>query len=188
MDPLSFISTSSRPCHSPSDLCVEDSEGNDDFKVDFRCPFCSEDYDVVSLCCHIHDHHPLQVKIGRKRRIKKGGSSSTFSILRKELLEGVLQSLLGGTLYIASSHSEADPLLSSFMFNPVVADESVSVPPCPSVEDALVKESSKDDFLERKPQQVQLLEENQVKKARRSDFVKGLLMSTILEDKFSLNL
>ncbi|KAL5158107.1 Protein DEHYDRATION-INDUCED 19 7 [Glycine soja] len=120
--------------------------------------------------------------VQRKRRVRKGGSASTISILRKELQEGALQSLLGGSSYLASSNSEPDPLLSSFMFNPVVADESVSATP-PSTEDALVKESSKDDFLKRKPQQLQLSEEDQVEKARRFEFVQGLLMSTILDDK-----
>ena len=71
------------------------------------------DYDVVSLCFHIDDHHPVQAKIGvcpicwkkvgldlvrhittqhgnflrvqRKRRVRKVGSGSTMSILRKEL-------------------------------------------------------------------------------------------------------
>ncbi|KAK7303727.1 hypothetical protein RJT34_14640 [Clitoria ternatea] len=252
MDSDSWISnrssTSSRRYLSRSDLCVDDGEGGDDLRAEFLCPFCAADYDVVSLCCHIDQDHPLQAKNGvcpvcgkkvgvdlvghittqhgnflrisfllvglvvffyvvvlgvssiplfkvrnyvpRKRRVRKGGSGSTFSILRRELREGALQSLLGGSSYIASSNSEPDPLLSSFMFNPVVADESVSVPPCPSIEDALVKESSKDDFLEsltmvygyRKPQQLQLSKEDQVEKARRFDFVQGLLMSTILDD------
>jgi len=35
----------------------------------------------------------------------------------------------------------------------------------------------------RKPQQLQLSEEDQVEKARRFEFVQGLLMSTILDDK-----
>ncbi|TKY72542.1 DEHYDRATION-INDUCED 19-like 7 [Spatholobus suberectus] len=214
MDSDSWISTrlssSSRRYHSRSDLHVEESEGNDDFRAEFLCPFCAEDYDVVSLCCHIDDHHPLQAKNGvcpicgkkvgmdlvghittqhgnflrvqRRRRVRRGGSASTFSILRKELPEGALQSLLGGSSYIASSNTEPDPLLLSFMFNPVVTDESVSAPPRPSIEDALVKESSKDGFLERKPQQLQLSEEDQVEKARRFEFVQGLLMSTILDD------
>ncbi|KAH1209095.1 Protein DEHYDRATION-INDUCED 19 7 [Glycine max] len=235
MDSDSWISTrlssSSRRHHYRSDLYAEESEGNDDFRAEFLCPFCAEDYDVVSLCCHIDDHHPIQAKNGvcpicgkkvgvdlvghfttqhgnflrisflqvglflmllllvflflstsRKRRVRKGGSASTISILRKELQEGALQSLLGGSSYLASSNSEPDPLLSSFMFNPVVADESVSATP-PSTEDALVKESSKDDFLKRKPQQLQLSEEDQVEKARRFEFVQGLLMSTILDDK-----
>lgn len=87
--------------------------------------------------------------VQRKRRVKKGSPGSTLSMLRKELREGALQSLLGGSSYMASSNSEPDPLLSSFIFNPVLADESLSARPCPSIETAPVKESSKDDFLER---------------------------------------
>ncbi|KAE9591658.1 putative protein dehydration-induced 19 [Lupinus albus] len=118
--------------------------------------------------------------VQRKRRVRKGVSGSTFSILRKELREGALQSLLGGSSYMASPNSEPDPLLSSFIFNPTAVDESSSAQPCPSVGATLAKESSKGNFLERKPQQ--LSEKDQEEKARRFEFVQGLLMSTILDD------
>ncbi|ESW10952.1 hypothetical protein PHAVU_009G252700 [Phaseolus vulgaris] len=205
------ISNSSRRYHSRSDLYMEESEGNDDFRAEYLCPFCAEDYDVVSLCCHIDDHHPIQAKNGvcpvcgkkvgvdlvghittqhgsflrvqRKRRVRKGGSGSTITMLRRELREGALQSLLGGSTFIGSSNSEPDPLLSSFMFSPLVADESSSATPPASIQGALVKEISKDYFLERKPKQLQLSEEDKVENARRFEFVQGLLLSTILEDK-----
>ncbi|KAL2341717.1 hypothetical protein Fmac_009657 [Flemingia macrophylla] len=203
-------SDSTRRYFSRSDLLVEEIDGGDDFRTEFLCPFCAEDYDVVSLCCHIDDHHPIQSKNGvcpicgkkvgvdlvghvttqhgnflrvqRKRRVRKGGSTSPISILRKELREGALHSILGGSSCIVPSVSEPDPLLSLFMSNPVVADESVTVPSCPSIEEAPVKESSKDGFLEKNPLQLQMSEEDQVEKARRFDFVQGLLMSTILDD------
>lgn len=61
----------------------------------------------------------------RKRRSRKGGPYSTLSLLRKELREGNLQSLLGGSSYIvSSSNAAADPLLSSFILP--VADEFAS--------------------------------------------------------------
>ncbi|XLR18869.1 hypothetical protein HN51_065553 [Arachis hypogaea] len=219
------LSTASRRYYSRSDLYVggvhEDSDGGggggggggDDFRAEFLCPFCADEYDVVGLCCHIDEDHPREAKNGvcpvcakkvgmdlvghittqhgnflrisfslRKRRLRKGSSSSTFSILRKELREGALQSLLGGSSFISSSNSEPDPLLSSFIFNPVLSDESESAQPCPSIEAALVKESSNKSSLERKPQQVQLSDEDKVEKARRFEFVQGLLMSTILDD------
>ncbi|KAL1359090.1 protein DEHYDRATION-INDUCED 19 homolog 7 [Arachis hypogaea] len=216
------LSTASRRYYSRSDLYVggvhEDSDGGggggggggDDFRAEFLCPFCADEYDVVGLCCHIDEDHPREAKNGvcpvcakkvgmdlvghittqhgnflrvqRKRRLRKGSSSSTFSILRKELREGALQSLLGGSSFISSSNSEPDPLLSSFIFNPVLSDESESAQPCPSIEAALVKESSNKSSLERKPQQVQLSAEDKVEKARRFEFVQGLLMSTILDD------
>lgn len=70
-------------------------------------------------------------------------------MLRKELREGALQSLLGGSSYMGTPNCEPDPLLSSFIFDPVVVDESASPQPCPSIEATLAKESSKDNFLER---------------------------------------
>lgn len=61
----------------------------------------------------------------RKRRSRKGAPYSTLSLLRKELREGNLQSLLGGSSYIvSSSNAAADPLLSSFILP--VADEFAS--------------------------------------------------------------
>ena len=52
----------------------------------------------------------------RKRKSRKGGSYSTLSLLRKELREGNLQSLFGGSSCIVSSSNAApDPLLSSFI-------------------------------------------------------------------------
>lgn len=52
----------------------------------------------------------------RKRKSRKGGSYSTLSLLRKELREGNLQSLFGGSPCIVSSSNAApDPLLSSFI-------------------------------------------------------------------------
>ncbi|OIV95913.1 hypothetical protein TanjilG_27017 [Lupinus angustifolius] len=205
------LSNSSRRYHSRSDLYLgghEDLDGGDDLRAEFLCPFCAEDYDVVGLCFHIDEDHPLEAKNGvcpvcgkkvgmdlvshitmqhgnflkvqRKRRVRKGGSSSTFSILRRELREGSLQSLLGGSSYTASPNSEPDPLLSSFIFNPTAVDESSSAQPCPSVEATLAKESSKDNFLERKTEQ--LSDKDQEEKARRLEFVQGLLLSTILDD------
>lgn len=43
---------------------MEESEGNDDLRAEYLCPYCAEDYDVVSLCCHIDEHHPIQAKNG----------------------------------------------------------------------------------------------------------------------------
>lgn len=38
--------------------------GGDDLRAEYLCPFCAEDYDVVSLCCHIDEEHPLQANTG----------------------------------------------------------------------------------------------------------------------------
>ncbi|RWW41046.1 hypothetical protein BHE74_00053487 [Ensete ventricosum] len=38
--------------------------GEDDPRAEFPCPFCSEDFDIVGLCCHIDDEHPVEAKNG----------------------------------------------------------------------------------------------------------------------------
>ncbi|KAK2419044.1 Drought-responsive family protein [Trifolium repens] len=130
-----------------NDIVVDD---DDDVKEEFLCPFCSDYFDIVGLCCHIDEEHPVEAKNGvcpvcalrvgvdmvahialqhgsilkiqRKRKSRKGGSYSTLSLLRKELRDGNLQSLLGGSSCIMSSSNAApDPLLSSFILP--VADE-----------------------------------------------------------------
>ncbi|XP_054785794.1 protein DEHYDRATION-INDUCED 19 homolog 4-like [Prosopis cineraria] len=204
------LSTSSRRYQSRSDHpClggIDDTDGDDDFRAEYLCPFCGDEYDVLGLCCHIDEEHPVEANTGicpvcakkvgmdlvghitmqhrnflkahHKRRYRRGGSGSAFSLLRK----GALQSLFGGSSYAAPSNSTPDPLLSSFIHNSVVADESLSLMSCPSVEANPVRDGSKDDLLERKPQESQSSEEDKMEKARRYEFIQGLLSSTILED------
>ncbi|CDY24667.1 BnaA05g30660D [Brassica napus] len=65
----SVFSSSSRRCQqSRSDLYIgggyEDLEGEDDLKSEFICPFCAEVFDIVGLCCHIDEEHPVEAKNG----------------------------------------------------------------------------------------------------------------------------
>lgn len=39
-------------------------EGDDDIREEFPCPFCAEYFDIVGLCCHIDDEHPIEAKNG----------------------------------------------------------------------------------------------------------------------------
>ncbi|KAJ4825356.1 hypothetical protein Tsubulata_046195 [Turnera subulata] len=144
------------------------------------CPVCTKKVgmDIVG---HITTQHGSFFKVQRKRRLRKGGSISAFSMLRKELRDGSLQSLLGGSSGLVSSNTEPDPLLSSFIFSPPGLEEPLSAPP-PSVEDSLVKGSTKEEFLERKVEQSLLSHKDQEEKTRKCEFVQGLLLSTILDD------
>lgn len=207
----SRLSTFSRRYQSRSDL-YEETDVDEDLKTEFLCPFCAEDFDVVGLCCHIDEEHPVEAKNGvcpvcakrvgmdivghitmqhgnffkvqRKRRLRKGGSNSAFSLLRKELREGSLQSLLGGSsCLVSSSNTEPDPLLSSFIFNPPALDEPLSIQPLSSVEVGSVKGSTTEEFRERNVQQPLLSDKDQEEKSRRCKFVQGLLLSTILDDE-----
>ncbi|CAE6140912.1 unnamed protein product [Arabidopsis arenosa] len=49
-----------------SGSCIEfeDVEGDDEMAVDYPCPFCSDDYDLVELCHHIDEEHQLDANNG----------------------------------------------------------------------------------------------------------------------------
>ncbi|KAJ9699706.1 hypothetical protein PVL29_005533 [Vitis rotundifolia] len=162
--PFNFLSISSKPsklspvpCNFMAFICM----------IMMKMLYCSLTNDYVQ----------------RRRRFRRGGSNSTFSILRKELRDGNLQSIFGGSSRIvSSSNSEPDPLLSSFMYNAPVVDEPVVVQRDSSAEASVVKENSDEGFSERNIQKPQLSDKEQEEKARRCEFVQGLLLSTFLED------
>ncbi|XP_019242418.1 PREDICTED: protein DEHYDRATION-INDUCED 19 homolog 3-like [Nicotiana attenuata] len=186
----------------------EEIEVDDDIREEFPCCFCSEYFDIVGLCCHIDDEHPVEAKNGvcpvcamrvgvdmvahitlqhgnifkmqRKRKSRRAGSHSTLSLLRKELREGNLQSLFGGSSCIVSSTSAApDPLLSSFILP--MTDDFKSAQTHSPAETISAKKSSIVTAFERKVQPP-LSIKDQEEKAKRSEFVQGLLLSTILDD------
>ncbi|KAL3814643.1 hypothetical protein ACJIZ3_015911 [Penstemon smallii] len=196
----------------------EEMDMEDDIiREEYPCPFCSEYFDIVGLCCHIDDEHPVEAKNGvcpvcamrvgvdmvahitsqhgnifkisfyiilyyiqRKRKARKAGSHSTLSLLRRELREGNLHSLFGGSSCIVSSSNAApDPLLSSFIL-PMVEDYE-SAPSPSSADSVLVKKSTTDAISERKVQQAPMSIKDQEEKTKRCNFVQGLLLSTMLD-------
>ncbi|KAJ4839497.1 hypothetical protein Tsubulata_027901 [Turnera subulata] len=187
----------------------EEFDGDDDIREEFPCPFCSEYFDIVGLCCHIDDEHPVEAKNGvcpvcamrvgvdmvahitlqhgnifkmqRKRKSRRGGPHSTLSLLRKELREGNLQSLFGGSSCIVSSSNAApDPLLSSFILP--MADDFISSHPSTSTETSSAKKSSNENVSERNTKSPPLSVKDKEEKTKRSAFVQELLLSTILDD------
>ncbi|KAH8490793.1 hypothetical protein POPTR_013G011200v4 [Populus trichocarpa] len=196
---------------SRSDMFMgfEEIDGDDDIREEFPCPFCSEYFDIVGLCCHIDDEHPVESKNGvcpvcamrvgvdmvahitlqhgnifkmqRKRKSRRGGPHSTLSLLRKELREGNLQSLLGGSSCIVSSSNAApDPLLSSFIL-PMVDDFTSSQPSFLS-ETSSAKKGTDGNVSERNRKSPPMSIKDKEEKAKRSEFVQGLLLSTIPDD------
>jgi len=182
---------------------------DDDIREEYPCPFCTEYFDIVGLCCHIDEEHPIEAKNGvcpvcamrvgvdmvahitlqhgsifkmqRKRKSRKGSSYSTLSMLRRELREGNLQSLFGGSSCVVSSSNAApDPLLSSFIL-PMV-EEYDNVPSHSSPESLSVKKNTSASNSERKVEEAPMSIKDKEEKAKKSDFVQGLLLSTMLDD------
>ncbi|XP_057502517.1 protein DEHYDRATION-INDUCED 19 homolog 3-like [Actinidia eriantha] len=190
----------------------EEIDGDDDVREEFPCPFCAEYFDIFALCCHIDDEHPVEAtngvcpvcatrvgvdmvahitlqhgnifKMQRKRKCRKGGSHSTLSLLRRELREGNLQSLFGGSSCIVSTTNAApDPLLSSFILP--MAEDFGSTQTHSSAETVPVKKRTNEHVSIRSVQSSPLSIKDRKEKARRSEFVQGLLLSTILDDNYS---
>lgn len=210
----SRFSTSSRRFQSRSEIYLggdDTVEVEDDYKQEFLCPFCADEFDIVGLCCHVDEEHPVELKQGvcpicakrvgmdmvshftmqhgnilkvqRRRRSRRGGSSSMFSMLRKELKDASRQSLFGGHSYtFTSSNPDPDPLLSSLVYSSPVVEEPEGFEPDSSVESKLIKLSA-DDSVVKRVEQPQLSEKDQEEKARKFAFVQGLLLSTILDDQ-----
>lgn len=193
---------------SRSDMFVgfDDIDGDYDIREEFPCPFCSEFFDIVGLCCHIDDEHPLEAKNGvcpvcsmrvgvdmvahitlhhgnifkRKRKSRKGGSHSTLSLLKRELREGTLQSLLGGSSNMLSSSTlAADPLLSSFI-SPVAGNTSGSQAPL-HVEANTTKKALDENVPESAGQASPLSDKDREERVKRREFVTELLWSTFID-------
>lgn len=193
-------------------LGFEDIDGGEvEPQTEFPCPFCSEDFDIVTLCCHIDDEHPLEAnngvcpvcatkvgmdlvshitmqhrnffKMQRRRRFRRGssGAHSTLSLLRKELRDGNLQALLGGSSYmVPPSNAAPDPFLSSLIYAIPSEDSSKNTQP-ESMDDVnLVNKDLDDKVLE--SAEPPLSDKDQKERACRSEFVQGLLLSTIFVD------
>lgn len=193
-------------------LGLEDTDGGeDDSRAEFPCPFCFEDFDLVGLCCHLDDEHPMEVKneivcpicaarvamdivghitvqhgnffkMQHERRLSKGSSRShsTLSFLRKELQDANLRFSCGGSSYtLASSNAAPDPLLSSFIFSLPEVEPSKDVQAVISDEESTVDEIS-DDKVENSAKPTLSYQDEE--RARRSEFVRELVLSTIFDD------
>lgn len=206
------LTSSSKYDQSYSDD-YDDYEEIDDIEVevDYPCPFCSEDFDIVGLCCHIEEEHfdeskrgvcPMcgagvgadlvehiafqhenLYKSGNKTGHSHGDSQSTLALLRKEMLERSLKSILGSSSSVVSSSDAAvDQLLTSFVCSYSTPPGAESTP-LRSLADASVKEEVKDmDTLERGIKNCIISEEKQEEQAQRCKFVQSIVFSAMLDD------
>ncbi|XP_021889225.1 protein DEHYDRATION-INDUCED 19 homolog 3-like [Carica papaya] len=195
---------------SHSDFCIEFDEIEGDEEVEYPCPFCPEDYDLVGLCCHIDEEHPHEDKSGvcpvcttivesnmvghialqhgnvvkshHRLKHRKNESHLALSYLRKELEDGHFRSLLGGSSPpVTSTKMAPDPLL-SFIYNVPTANKSETVQPDSSSEVSLEEKSSDTKTLEVNVQLPSMSEEDHTEKKKRCEFVQGLLLSTIFDE------
>lgn len=191
-------------------LLGDDFIVEDEYKQEFSCPFCAEEFDIVGLVCHVDEEHQVEVKHGlcpicakkvgvemvahvtiqhgsilkvqRRRRLRRSVPNSMFNILRKELREGNRQSVFGGASFmLSSSNLISDPLLSSFIYKSPSTDD-LGKEERHSSKDASSLQSVEKKSSVKTGQQPSLSKEDHDKKSNKSNFVRGLLLSTILDD------
>ncbi|KAL6845014.1 hypothetical protein ACP4OV_025187 [Aristida adscensionis] len=174
----------------------------------YNCPFCGEDFDFVGLCCHIDDEHAVEAKSGgmphlcyegwngldrtldnaawkllQERRVRKisSGSHSLLSLLRKDWRDGSLHSFLGASSNVSHPPAAApDPFLSSLICSLPVAESSKDLHSDSSDNNFLLNKFPDERTVERT--EPSLSEKDQKERAQRSEFARGLVLSTIFDD------
>ncbi|XP_028771120.1 protein DEHYDRATION-INDUCED 19 homolog 3 [Neltuma alba] len=190
----------------------EEVDGDDELKTAYSCPFCGEDFDLLELCCHLEEDHPVEAKteicplcltwVGTnlvehisahrsilESQIKPGYPKfepyGALSLSRKDLLDGDgcwPSFSTGSSSEISTSKTACDQLL-SFLHCPAAPDERENLQPASSSEVSIEKVDSKESVLARNGQQ-SFSDEDEIWKAQRGAFVQELLISTILDPDF----
>ncbi|KAE8009424.1 hypothetical protein FH972_005861 [Carpinus fangiana] len=173
-------------CHIDEEHPIEANAG--------VCPICATRVGM-NMVGHITTQHGNISKISfiflfdfeihliwHKLKLSKGESYSTLSFSRKEFQDGRFRSFpTGSSSVVSTSKMAPDPLL-SFIYNAPAVDESESIQPDSSTEVSIEDENSDEPISERSSQPSALSDKDQMEKARRCDFVQGLLFFTILDD------
>ncbi|CAM8968192.1 unnamed protein product [Rhodiola kirilowii] len=192
----------------------EYDEEDDDGKMEFPCPYCSDDFDIVELCYHLESEHYNQIarngicpicamrvsmdlighltkqhgkmiKIQVKLKLLKDQDETTVSLLKKEFHDEYMKSVLGNSCSSSLPDMAPDPLLSSFMYSLPANPESSSVQSAHVAESSLEKEKLEDNLSKRECESSPpLSDKDHEERTRRSQFVRGMLCSTFLDGDF----
>ncbi|ESQ37879.1 hypothetical protein EUTSA_v10028950mg [Eutrema salsugineum] len=192
-----------------SGSCIEfeDVEGDDEMAVDYPCPFCSDDYDLVELCHHIDEEHQLDanngvcpvcsrrvkmdmvdhittqhrdvLKLEQKQRLYKEESYSAFSPGTKKYI----QSLIDGPLSTNHTSKSVPDSLLSFVYNPPSPNQAKLVLPDLSNGANMEDKSHIRDSTERDRKSLSPLSDTELlEKAKKREFVQGLISSVMFNN------
>ncbi|GAB4826993.1 hypothetical protein Ancab_033873 [Ancistrocladus abbreviatus] len=173
-------------------LNIDEFDVEEELRPEIPCPYCFEDFDIISLCTHLEDEHSSESKATRCRRLRRVAipSNQTLSLLSRDLREAHLQVLLGGSGFRSSTTSAAnavaDPFLSSLVLNfPGTEANEFSKSMVSSTEDSSAK-SATSALLWKPSFDSSLSSEERERRIRqatgKAGFVQDLLLCTLLED------
>ncbi|KAH0940050.1 hypothetical protein HID58_007511 [Brassica napus] len=166
-------------------LGFEEAEGEDEFREEYACRFCLDYFDIVSLCCHIDEDHPMDtingvcpvcaVKVSSDMVAHitlQHANMFKISFFRHQSLESFLMETSRACLkrVVAPSSSSsssitADPLLSSFI-SPMADGLFIS-------DSTSAKKSLNQSLPERSVEKKSLSAEDHREKLKQSEFVEG---------------
>ncbi|KAH0908619.1 hypothetical protein HID58_031940, partial [Brassica napus] len=142
-------------------LGLEEIEGEDDFREEYACPFCSDYFDIVSLCCHVgQDPHMDTI-------------NGVCPVCAVKVSSDMVAHI---TLQHSNIIIAADPLLSSFI-SPM-AESSL----CGEETGSTAKKTLSQSLPERNVEKKLLSAEDHREKLKQSEFVQGVFSSMILVD------
>ncbi|KAL0800637.1 hypothetical protein Bca101_055812 [Brassica carinata] len=155
-----------------------EEEEDDDVEVDYPCPFCSDDYDLVELCHHIDEEHHLEANHGAPVSYGQKPSSYTEDPFS---LDNYLQADLSPPSMNHHHHASKTDQFLSFLSNSPLPNQTKPVLEVgSSVEDkTLIEDSSTGKDMK---SSTPLSDTEQLEKAKKCEFVQGLLSSAMFDD------
>lgn len=135
------------------------------------------------MAVHIITQHGSILNALYKKRPRNGGSLAALSLLQKRSEEEYDNRYVEKTSSVVSSSGiAADPMLSSLIYNAPAAVVPEIQQSSSTTEVNVAEESSDKNSLGRIIPSSPLSNKDQEEKARRCEFVQGLLYSTFLDD------
>ncbi|KAI9174956.1 hypothetical protein LWI28_025303 [Acer negundo] len=184
---------------SDNHLVIEDSEGDDDVKACFPCPFCYVDIEVQMICSHLQEEHCFDLKnavcplcagnlgkdvighflvqhgssLKRRRKSQKSGLWNGGSSMLGKELSSFLGSSTTGRGY--AHESVPDPLLSPFLCNaPLIDTKGIQQDNCSNkVSVASDSKSNEPTFIDESHK------EDIEERRQRATFVQQMILSTV---------
>ncbi|CAH2039087.1 unnamed protein product [Thlaspi arvense] len=165
---------------SGSYLDTGDFEEDDDIAVDYPCPFCSDDYDLVELCHHIDEEHQLEANHGKDYSEQKQTSYMEDPYSSDKYLQSLLDEFPPSMNHHHTSKAVVSDQFLSFINNSPLPNQTKPVQPDSSVEDktSITESSTVKDGKSSSP----LSDTEQLEKAKKCEFVQGLLSSAMFDD------
>ncbi|GMI73730.1 drought-induced protein19 [Hibiscus trionum] len=207
---FAFTASSRSYLKSPS-VCIdfEEIEEDDELKTEYPCPYCSEDFDLLGLCCHIDDEHHLEagygvcpvcaLRVGMNMvdhiTTQHGNIFKiSFYFIRSEMSSCDSYSTLSSLrkeMHEAQYQSFLSRSRSSLSSTNTAPDPLLSFISCPSLansSESVKSATSSEVTLEDNGSDENMLEKDvqsdkeHSEKSKRCEFVQGLLLFTFIDD------